>query len=421
MNNQLIDILKMKIASAVSLQGTDAEVARNMLKEELQYHVLNFLYHHAEYGTWIMYGGSALRMCHDLNRMSVDLDFEVAHEIKKEFLDTLKGEIKKHFSSVYGTDSDFLSITTSSRGLTLKFTVGEELSFGYSSKQVHIKIDLNHFVLKTAVKERIPIAHGQLAFVIITYNLAGLMASKIAAILLRKGRGIGKEIYGEKGRDIYDLLWYMGKRTIPDLDYLGAKGVAVDTMRGLFDRLTIRMNEVNDTNLKQDLSPLFLDQTFIKNWLAQWRESYVRLANGYSIYTVHALQAVRVEKDFNTKVLSFVFEYATAEGAPAICTYVLSRHWLQFREGDIDIPIDRALVRLVPEKAREKMNDRMKQYITLFYGKTEAYLKKSGRELIGDSITTKMIRMDAANFNPKKEIILTKSALLTCKLEDVLP
>ena len=54
-----------------------------------------------------MYGGSALRICYDLDRMSVDLDFEVSHKIDNEFLNELKEEAEKHFSKIYGVDSEF--------------------------------------------------------------------------------------------------------------------------------------------------------------------------------------------------------------------------------------------------------------------------------------------------------------------------
>ena len=43
--------------------GLDAEIRLNALKEELQFYVLDFVYHHPEYNEWIMYGGSALRIC----------------------------------------------------------------------------------------------------------------------------------------------------------------------------------------------------------------------------------------------------------------------------------------------------------------------------------------------------------------------
>lgn len=41
-----------------------------------------------------MYGGSALRIIHGLDRMSVDLDFEVSHEVTEKFLKKLKGKLK---------------------------------------------------------------------------------------------------------------------------------------------------------------------------------------------------------------------------------------------------------------------------------------------------------------------------------------
>ena len=87
MNNQIITTLHSKLDEIFASYGeTSVEVQRNALKEVLQYYVLNFIYHHSEYKNWIMYGGSALRICHGLDRMSVDLDFEVEHKITKEFL-----------------------------------------------------------------------------------------------------------------------------------------------------------------------------------------------------------------------------------------------------------------------------------------------------------------------------------------------
>ena len=213
-----------------------------------------------------MYGGSALRIIHGLDRMSVDLDFEVPHAITEKFLEELKKEVEGYFVNTYGADSDFLTIKiTTGRGLLLKFHVGKELSLGNPSNQVHVKIDLNHFVAPKTVTERRPINRDQLSFVILTYNMRALMASKLAAIFLRGPRGVGDVVYEEKGRDIYDLLWYMGKKIVPDFDYMTAKGIDVKDPRTLFDKLTLQMNKVSDKNLKNDLTPLFVDQKFISN------------------------------------------------------------------------------------------------------------------------------------------------------------
>ncbi len=226
MSEQILITLKRKLDDLAAYGELDIETRRNVLKEELQFYVLNFIYHHPEYSKWIMYGGSALRIIHGLNRMSVDLDFEISHAITKKFLEKLKNEIEKHFKNTYSIGTDFLTIKiTTGRGLLLKFHIGEELSFGHPSKQVHIKIDLNNFVAPKTVQERRPINQDQFSFVVVTYNMSALMASKIAAIFLRGTRGVGETVYEEKGRDIYDLLWYMNKKVVPDFDYLMAKAL----------------------------------------------------------------------------------------------------------------------------------------------------------------------------------------------------
>lgn len=84
MSEQLLIILKRKLEDFAASGAVNVEVKRNALKEELQFYVLNFIYHHPEYSQWLMYGGSALRIGHGPERMSVGLDFEIAHAITKK-------------------------------------------------------------------------------------------------------------------------------------------------------------------------------------------------------------------------------------------------------------------------------------------------------------------------------------------------
>ncbi len=429
MDNQIFITLKRKLEDvSVSYGGVGVDVQLNATKEALQYYVLNFIYHHPEYNNWIMYGGSALRICHNLDRMSVDLDFEVNHEVTNNFLDKLKEEIIKHFKDVYGVDSDFLTVgTTNDRGLTLKFHIAEELGLAFGSNQVHIKIDLNHFVIRPKiVTERWTQNEYQLSFVIKTYNMSALMASKIAAIFLRGERGAGKAIYNEKGRDIYDLLWYMGKKIVPDFDYLNAKKVKeAKDLRALFDKLTIKMNNVSDENLKNDLTPLFGNQAYIENWLKNWRESYLRLLEEYKIHTVTALEKARVLHDFHTDVFSFVYWYKAEDEKSVRIVYSISDDWIDFKDGNLSIEVSEKVKKLFEfDGSRWSWHpisqDKLKQYAELFYQKTEDYLKKTNRLMLGDSIETKLIRMTADNLNQKEQILLNKSALLSSELDDLL-
>lgn len=426
MSEHISTILKRKLEDLATYGGLDAETRRNALKEELQYYVLNFIYHHSEYSNWIMYGGSALRIIHGLDRMSVDLDFEVPRDVTEKFLEELKKEIEKHLLNTYGAGANFMTAKiTTGRGLLLRFNVGEELSFGHPSKQVHVKIDLNHFIAPKTVTERRPINRDQLSFVILTYNMASLMASKLAAIFLRGTRGVGEAVYEEKGRDIYDLLWYMGKKVVPDFDYLIAKGIDVKDPRALFDKLAIQMNKVSDKNLEQDLEPLFVNKTFIGNWLKNWRESYLRLLDEYKIRTIKELESIGIHQDFRTDTFSFVYWYTTEDGGSVRVVYNLSEYWIMFGEGNLQIEVNKSLegkmdFRRNGVSSRQTPEEKLKQYAALFYQKTEKYFKKTNQAMLGEVIITKVIRMTADNLNQKEQIVLNKSALLSCDLDDLL-
>jgi len=418
MTKQILITLKEKLNDLAIMKSADAEILRNVAKEELQYYVLDFVYHHPEYSKWIMYGGSALRICHGLNRMSVDLDFEIASPCAKSLLQNLKKEVKDHFLKRYGLGTDFLTIKiVNGRGLLLRFLIGEELGIKHPSKQVHLKIDINHFVAPKTVTERIPINHDQLSFVIKTYNMSTMMASKIAAVLLRRTRGIGKVIYKEKGRDIYDLLWYMEKRITPDLDYLSAKKVDISDLRALFNRLTLQMNEVSNENLKQDLSPLFLNQNYINDWLTNWHESYLRLEKAYDIRTITNLREIRIHQDSRSDNYSFVFIYNTKEGKMTRIEYTIT-YEVATQMKSVPMQIDDTVMQFAQFKTKE--NDQLKRYITLFYQKNLDYFKRTNNIMVGNAIQTKTIRMTANNLNRKEQIALNRSTLLSSELDDLI-
>jgi len=430
MSEQIIAILKKKLYDLAARGEMDAETLRNVLKEELQFYVLNFIYHHSEYNKWIMYGGSALRIIHGLNRMSVDLDFEVCEMVTKDFLDKLKKEIEDHFSRTYSTHSSFMTVKiVTGRGLLLKFNAGAALNLGHVSNQVHVKVDLNYFTAPKTVTERYPVNRDQLSFVILTYNMSTLMASKVAAIFLRGTRGVGKAFYEEKGRDIYDLIWYMNNKIVPDLDYLMAKNVnEAKDLRTLFDKLTIKMNAVSDANLKQDLSPLFENRAYIKNWLTNWRESYFGLVDTYEICTVNASESVQVYQDSNNKNFSFKFTYNTEEGKTCCIQYEMVKYWVEDCERDFPpTKINENVKRIIQFESdgrsiRSSYHDRLKRYATLFNEKNEKYLKKINRIMLSRNreITTKLIRSTTERLSQKEQIVLNKSALLSCELEDLL-
>jgi hypothetical protein len=434
MSEQILKSLKIRLENELAdYFGVTPEIRQNKIKEILQYYALNFIYHHPEYSKWIMYGGSALRIIHGLDRMSVDLDFEVSHEVNDKFLEKLRKELNDYFVNTYAAGADFLTVkVNNSRGLLLKFNVGKELSLGRPSNQVHIKIDLNHFVAPKTVTERRPINRDQFSFVILVYNMSALMASKLAAIFLRDQRGIDKSIYNYKGRDIYDLLWYMGKKTTPDFDYLNAKlkerKLEIPEIKTLFNKLTVDIlnYEKMDELLKKDLSHLFENPLQSDGWLRNWRESYLRLLDEYKIRTIKGFERLTTHQNILSSNFSFIFWYKTEEDEVVRIIYNISDRWILFKDIDLQIEIDKE-VREKSEiseygwiKKTAANHEKLLRYATLFFRKNENYFKKTNRVMAGDNIVTKIIRESANNFNPKEQILIDKSTLPSCELDDLL-
>lgn len=433
MSEQITAILKKELDDLAIYGELSADVRQNKLKEVLQYYVLDFIYHHPAYSKWVLYGGSALRIIHGLDRMSVDLDFEMANEVNKNFLDKLETEIKEYFVDKYGATANFLTTKSiSTRSLLLKFHIGDVLDFGHISKQVHVKIDLNHFVAPKTVTEHRPINRGQISLVVLTYNKGALMASKIAAILLREERGIGDRTYEYKGRDIYDLLWYMREKTVPDFDYLNAKlkekKREVPNIRTLFDTLTVDLlnYEKMDECLKADGLPhLFENPHQFDNWLNTWRDTYLRLLDSYKIRTVKGLEHAVIHNDIMHDTYSFIYWYKTEDNNSVRIVYTISDYWILFREGDLTIEIDKELEKKTKFSStgwtsRQAPKDKLMQYATLFYRKTENYFTKTNRVMVGNVIATKVIRMTSDNLNPKEQMLLNRSALESRELDDLL-
>ncbi len=66
-----------KIVVEERKKGTQDFLIKNVIKEYLQFPVLNFIYNNKKYKNLIFTGGSCLRICFDLPRVSEYLDFDL--------------------------------------------------------------------------------------------------------------------------------------------------------------------------------------------------------------------------------------------------------------------------------------------------------------------------------------------------------
>lgn len=255
--------------------GTGNDVILVMLKERLQGRILHAIYSHEEYKKLCFVGGTALRRLENLPRVSEDLDFNT---LKVPNLLDLGNFIVNYFNKNKLPNVDF-SVQQSAvvYRLTIKFKVLFECGFSrLPEEKLHVKIEITETperlsVITPIILDGLPIA--------IKHNpIEIMMSGKIFACLNRvweKGT-TGIKI---KGRDYFDLIWYMEKGIIPDKATLKENGL---TIQSAFDALDRKVEGLKAEDLYEDLQTFFPNQDYIQARCENFHESYRKYRIRYS-------------------------------------------------------------------------------------------------------------------------------------------
>lgn len=267
----------------------------NALKEIIQEIVLLGLWRSKFYEKAVFYGGSALRILYKLDRFSEDLDFSLSQPEKafniKKYLDAIKAELELWGFEVHAEkinkknkntiDSAFIKANTlihllkidsnlkthKNAVMKIKLEIDQEPAIGFSS-------DLKYHL-------------HPIPFTIKTMTLPCLFAGKMHALLCRTTRT------NIKGRDWYDLIWFV-KNNIPcDLHYLQNKMLQtghidrseVLTRGKLIELLSKKIKEIDFPLAKNDVEP-FLKTSKQKDELSLWSDMFF---NDYLIQEIGVL------------------------------------------------------------------------------------------------------------------------------------
>ena len=105
------------------------------------------------------------------------------------------------------------------------------------------------------------------------------MAGKMLACLERNfQKGAGAMI---KGRDFYDLLWFMQRKIQPLEEKLARDGRQSYTVRSAMQMLGEKIATVKISDLAEDLLPLFEQRSFIDAWLEGFKENFREYVMNY--------------------------------------------------------------------------------------------------------------------------------------------
>lgn len=256
------------------------ETKRIMLKEALQAYVLDYLYNHSDYRRLNFYGGTCLHVVYSLNRLSEDIDLDNSLGVD---LGSLADDLTSHFQRTFGYTRATAKSQQGENGIlriTLKFPVLSELDLSpYANEALHLKVEVSHHKQVAVILKTPVFVHGR-SFVAAHFSLETMMAGKMLACLERnyqRGR-FGAAI---KGRDFYDLLWFMQTNVRPLEEKLAKDGAQSYTVSAAMKQLQAKIKGMKVDDLAVDLNPLFAQRTFVKAWLEGFHDNFAGLVKNY--------------------------------------------------------------------------------------------------------------------------------------------
>jgi predicted nucleotidyltransferase component of viral defense system len=267
----IIQILENTLTSLNPLSSS--ETKRIRLKESLQSLVLEYIYNHPNYRGLNFYGGTCLHVIYNLNRLSEDIDLDNGMDVE---LGNFGDDLLDHFHQVLGYRDVNLKHQESQQGIiriTLRFPVLYELGLSpHRDKMLHLKVEISQHH-QIAVIKRTPVIHLGRSFVPSHFSLETMMAGKMLACLERSFQ-VGETKIAIKGRDFYDLLWFMQQRIQPFVQKLKSEGAESYSIRSAMLALQEKVGKIKQSDLKNDLLPLFEQRTFIEAWISSFHENF---------------------------------------------------------------------------------------------------------------------------------------------------
>ncbi|MBU0648277.1 nucleotidyl transferase AbiEii/AbiGii toxin family protein [Patescibacteria group bacterium] len=260
-------------------KNASVEYIKIELKEMLIYYTLNFIYNSSKWNKLIFGGGTALKIIGQTARLSEDLDMDY---IGKKFnSDKFLLDLIGYFKQL-GLNG--ISHTSRQKGkiIVLKFPVLQKLGLVKNIKSesdlLYLKIEIEKNKYSVYGTKATPITKDNLFFVVISYDFKTLFANKIGAILGRKDK-IFQDKYDFRGRDFYDLIWFLENGIKPNLKRTkqiikAEQGQMISSYDDIWKLIRVRIENIDTKGIYADM----------KN-LVESPEGIKQLANNYlSIY-----------------------------------------------------------------------------------------------------------------------------------------
>lgn len=256
------------------------ETKRIILKQLLQAYTLDFIYNHPVYRKLNFYGGTCLHIIYGINRLSEDIDLDNSNEID---LARLEEDLLTYFRAKIGYPEVTAKTQRGEWGIlriTLKFPILAALGLTpYANEPLHLKVEVSQHKQVSIIRKTPVLVHGR-SFVAAHFSLETMMAGKILACLERDFQKEDAEAT-IKGRDFYDLLWFMQNKIHPLEHKLMEDGKRSYTLDLALQYLRGKISTITTRELAVDLLPLFEQRSFIQAWLEGFHSNFTEYVKYY--------------------------------------------------------------------------------------------------------------------------------------------
>jgi len=186
---------------------------KNRIREYIQKYLLYILYKQKLYKNIVFCGGTALRILYDTKRFSEDMDFSLSQNSRDYSFRDLLEVIKKELV-LAGYENIVIKFkdknTVNAAFFKFPSLLYEYELSGHKDENLTIKLDVDTNP-PSGGTEKLSLYQSVYMFYILHYDLPSLFAGKMHALLCRKYT---------KGRDWYDLLWYLSNNKKPEPNFL---------------------------------------------------------------------------------------------------------------------------------------------------------------------------------------------------------
>ena len=251
---------------------------RNAIHEVMQQIALAGLARGGFFQKAAFYGGTCLRLLHDMHRFSDDMDFSLLEPDRdfhfEDYFPAVVEEFKlagkdveikmKHKEQPSAIESAFLK--ESSDVFDIGFTTEKR-------QKVKIEVDIDP---PPKFSTEMCVLNEPRSCIVRAYTLPDLFAGKVSAALFRKWK------HRIKGRDWYDVAWYIAKRVPLDLAHLverakeSAPEADVSTPEKVIAAFNARIDSIDFENARVDVEPYVMDKADLDVWCADFFRQMVR-------------------------------------------------------------------------------------------------------------------------------------------------